>query len=343
MGSNPEKEDAGPSVAAWAIGNVILSVSLVTVNKIIMKSYGFNFVLVLSACHFVATGIFLECITRFGWFGATPKRMPPRDNWITAAVGAFGIVFMNLSLQTNSISFYQITKLCIIPTVLLVDFVREGKTQTVRVYLSLSLLLLGVGVATVTDVEASLKGMGIALIAVVSTAQFQIWQGSKQKQHGLSAIQATHSVAMPQAVVTILAAVPLERDIMTHRFDNNYTDVALIALTCLIAMVMNVTSFGLIGKTSATTFQVVGHAKTCLIIASGFIFYPPPYFSMTEVKNLLGICIAIVGMILYGHIKNVDGKRASGEDVSDCLESCLPGPAVKSVGDEEGVALAPKS
>jgi hypothetical protein len=87
MGSNPEKEDAGPSVAAWAIGacarackcdcaslcvpasgcgwggrrashvcvrafvcanrcpgNVILSVSLVTVNKIIMKSYGFNFV-----------------------------------------------------------------------------------------------------------------------------------------------------------------------------------------------------------------------------------------------------------------------------------------------------------
>jgi hypothetical protein len=32
--------------------------------------------------------------------------------------------------------------------------------------------------------------MGIALIAVVSTAQFQIWQGSKQKQHGLSAIQA---------------------------------------------------------------------------------------------------------------------------------------------------------
>jgi len=33
-----------------------------------------------------------------------------------AAVGAFGIVFMNLSLQINSISFYQITKLCIIPT-----------------------------------------------------------------------------------------------------------------------------------------------------------------------------------------------------------------------------------
>jgi len=48
--------------------------------------------------------------------------------------------------------------------VLLVDFVREGKTQTKRVYVSLSLLLLGVGLATVTDVEASLKGVVIALI-----------------------------------------------------------------------------------------------------------------------------------------------------------------------------------
>jgi hypothetical protein len=35
----------------------------------------------------------------------------------------------------------------------------------------------------------------------------------------------------------------------------------------LIAMVMNVTSCGLIGKTSATTFQVVGHSKTCLVLS----------------------------------------------------------------------------
>ena len=34
----------------------------------------------------------------------------------------------------------------------------------------------------------------------------------------------------------------------------------------------------------------VGHAKTCLIILSGLVFYPPPYFSMTEIKNLLGAC-----------------------------------------------------
>jgi hypothetical protein len=101
---------------------------------------------------------------------------------MTAAVGAFGIVSMNLSLQTNSISafaypqlyvpcivcqrtdasltlngfpvfftlsgFYQITKLCVIPTVLVFEWFTEGQIPTFCVNVSLSILLLGVGVAT---------------------------------------------------------------------------------------------------------------------------------------------------------------------------------------------------
>jgi len=57
-----------------------------------------------------------------------------------------------------------------------------------------------------------------------------------------------HTYIHLKAIVTAIAAVPLERGIVQHRFDPNYSDVALIVLTCLIAMVMNVTSFGLIGK-----------------------------------------------------------------------------------------------
>jgi hypothetical protein len=46
---------------------------------------------------------------------------------------------------------------------------------------------------------------------------------------------------------------------------------------------------------------------------------------MNEVKNLCGLSIAIIGMVLYGHIKEIDNKRANGVDVNDCLEACLPG------------------
>lgn len=280
--------------------------------------------LVLSSFHFISTAIFLEVFTRCRYFGVTQKVMPAADNLKMASVGAFSIVMMNLSLHWNSISFYQVTKLCIIPAVMVIDFLKDGKTQTYRVCCALAILLLGVGIATVTDMEMSLEGAVVALTAIVSTAQSQTWVGSMQEKHKLSPIQGIHSIAAPQAGMTILSALLLENDILVHKFDPQHLDVFWIAITCLLAMLLNVTSFGLIGETSATTFQVVGHAKTCLIIAWGYVLKPREIFNMEEAKNLCGIIVAVIGMVLYGHIKVIDGKRRSGEQVQDCLDSCLP-------------------
>jgi len=345
-----EEPGSGRVIAAWAIANVALSVSLVAINKIIMNTYGFRFVLVLSSFHFFSTAIFLEAVTRCGYFGVTKKVMPATDNLKMASLGAFSIVMMNLSLQLNSISFYQVTKLCIIPVVLVMDFVKDGKTQTYRVWCALAILLLGVGIATVTDMEMSLKGTVVALTAIVSTAQSQMWVGSMQKKHILSPIQGTHSVAAPQAGITVIAALLFEHDILNHKFDTQNLDIFWIAITCLLAMLLNVTSFGLIGETSATTFQVVGHAKTCLVIAWGYVLKPRDIFNMEEGKNLCGITIAVVGMILYGHIKVIDSKRRNGEQVQDCLDSCLPGDLfeqkvlIENVLEEESPApLVPES
>ena len=118
----------------------------------------------LSSCHFIATLIFLEVITRVGIFGATKKFMPTADNFRVAAAGAMSVVLMNLSLHLNSIGFYQVTKLSVIPAVILIEFVRDGKTQTYRVCIALFLLLLGVGIATVTDLKVSKKGTYLAFM-----------------------------------------------------------------------------------------------------------------------------------------------------------------------------------
>ena len=55
--------------------------------------------------------------------------------------------------------------------------------------LALFILLAGVGVATVTDVELRPVGMCWGVLAVSTTAVFQIWQGTKQKEFGVSATQ----------------------------------------------------------------------------------------------------------------------------------------------------------
>jgi drug/metabolite transporter (DMT)-like permease len=48
-----------------------------------------------------------------------------------------------------------------------------------------------------------------------------------------------------------------------------------------------------IARTSAVTYQVVGHMKTILILILGFVVFNSPVI----VRNVVGIAIAMVGMI----------------------------------------------
>mmetsp|Transcript_60859 Transcript_60859/g.125394 ORF Transcript_60859/g.125394 Transcript_60859/m.125394 type:complete len:159 (+) Transcript_60859:234-710(+) len=121
----------------------------------------------------------------------------------------------------------------------------------------------------------------------------------------------THSVAIPQSIITLGSVLLFELDVVHHKFHPQLEEVWLIVGTCVMAAALNVTSMGLIGKTSAVTFQVVGHAKTCLIIASGFLLFTPSSAaaSAQTAKNLLGISIAVVAMIWYGHLKSSEAPR----------------------------------
>lgn len=64
---------------------------------------------------------------------------------------------------------------------------------------------------------------------------------------------------------------------------------AFIILSCLIAVSVNFSTFLVIGKTSPVTYQVLGHLKTCLILAFGYTLLHDPF---TE-RNIIGILIAI--------------------------------------------------
>ena len=58
--------------------------------------------------------------------------------------------------------------------------------------------------------------------------------------------------------------------------------------TCFLALAVNLCSFGLIGRTSAITFQVVGHAKTCLVLTGGYVLFPAKVTDMQQLYNPMG-------------------------------------------------------
>jgi solute carrier family 35 protein E3 len=172
---------------------------------------------------------------------------------------------------------------------------------------------VGVGVATVTDLQVNLLGLGYALVAIVCTAQYQIWQGSKQREFKLTDMQLTQSVSQMQSLLCGLTAVYVEGPDVQAMFEEtglNIEMLLLILLSCLLAVSVNAHAFALIGRTSAVTYQVVGHGKTCLIVFSGYFLIAPMPPVWEVAKNLSGVCLAILGVILYGNIKTHEGASS---------------------------------
>merc|ERR1719409_2460421 len=136
--------------------------------------------------------------------------MPFADSFRMAAAGVGSIGFMNISLHLNSVGFYQITKLAIVPATLAAQSLLFGVSTSTKIKLSLSILLLGLGLATVTDVQLNAPGFVIGLLAVLTTTIFQLWQGSKQKEYELSGVQLQAAVSAWQALQSLAAALALE-------------------------------------------------------------------------------------------------------------------------------------
>lgn len=297
---------------AWAlvVGSILTTVALVAVNKIVFAG-GFPFVLTLSCLHFIATFSVMVLLSK-GLGAFEPKFLPLSTNFIVAGMGVASIGFMNYSLKYNSVGTYQMAKLTIIPVVLLYNALR-GEFASRKIHITLSIVLLGVGIATVTDVQVTSLGLMFAAAAVVSTAQYQIWQGSKQKEANLSEMQLTMSVSGMQMLIAGACAMFFEGEDVAKllRGDGNKrltTELSgQILLSCLLAVSANVHSYALIGRTSAVTFQVVGHGKTCLIILAGYIMYPLP--SMEEfMYNFFGVTLAVFAVILYSNLKMNENK-----------------------------------
>lgn len=82
-----------------------------------------------------------------------------------------------------------------------------------------------------------------------------------------------------------------------------------IVLSCLISVSVNFSTFLVIGKTSAVTYQVLGHLKTCLVLAFGYILLRDPF----SWRNILGILIAVVGMVLYSYYCTLESQRKANE------------------------------
>ncbi|KAF6143069.1 hypothetical protein GIB67_041137 [Kingdonia uniflora] len=298
--------------------SVVSSVSIVICNKALISALGFHFATTLTSWHLLVTFCSLHVALWMKLFEHKP--------FDARAVMGFGILngisigLLNLSLGFNSVGFYQMTKLAIIPCTVLLEtlFFRKKFSRTIQ--LSLCVLLLGVGIATVTDLQLNALGSVLSLLAVMTTCIAQIMTNTIQKRFKVSSTQLLYQ-SCPYQAMTLFIIGPFLDGLLTNEnvFAFKYTPQVLvfIILSCLISVSVNFSTFLVIGKTSPVTYQVLGHLKTCLVLAFGYVLLHDPF----NWRNIAGILVALGGMLLYSYFCIREGQQKSLEASSQLSQA----------------------
>ncbi|CAI0452988.1 unnamed protein product [Linum tenue] len=319
--------------------SVASSVSIVICNKALMSNLGFPFATTLTSWHLVVTFCTLHVAHRFNLFES--KSVDMKTVILFGLLNGISIGFLNLSLGFNSIGFYQMTKLAIIPFTVLLETLFLNKNFSQKIKFALFLLLVGVGIASVTDMQLNGLGTILSLLAILTTCVGQILTNTIQKRLNVSSTQLLYQSAPFQAAVLFISG-PLVDQFLTKKnvFAYKYnplvvvkihfcsispsnlpkeTDIwhlfvvlqTFILLSCVIAVAVNFSTFMVIGKTSPVTYQVLGHLKTCLVLLLGYTLLHDP-FSM---RNIVGILVAMGGMVLYSYFCTQESKKKHSDDL----------------------------
>ncbi|GAB2279311.1 UDP-rhamnose/UDP-galactose transporter 6 [Dionaea muscipula] len=292
--------------AAWMF-NIVTSVGIIMVNKVLMMKYGFTFATTLTGLHFMATTMMTASLRWLGYIQSS--HLPFSEVMKFVVFASFSIVGMNVSLMWNSVGFYQIAKLSMIPVTCVLEIVLDKIRYSRDTKLSIGLVLLGVGVCTVTDVSVNARGFIAASVAVWSSSLQQYYVHHLQQKYSIGSFNLLGHTAPVQALFLLIVGPFLDCLLTNKRVDAyNYTWTSLffIALSCIIAIGTNLSQFICIGRFSAVTFQVLGHMKTVLVLILGFLFFGKEGLNLQVV---MGMTIAILGMIWYGNASSKPGGK----------------------------------
>ncbi|CUF15972.1 transmembrane protein, putative [Bodo saltans] len=276
--------------------NACSSIGIVFSNKVVFQVYNFKYGTLLTFIHFIFTFVGLEICRQCGMFEL--KRIDLKKI-LPLCVSFCGFVALtNLSLVYNSVGFYQLMKVLTTPIIVVIQTLFYNETFPTNIKLSLALTCVGVAIATVTDSEANLIGTLVAISALLVTCMYQIWVGTKQKELECNSYQLLYWQA-PISAVILVPIIPLLDDLSTLSEWPNSDAVTAIIISSLLAFLVNISIFLVIGKTSPVTYNVLGHFKLTIILTLGFVVFN----AHVDYRNIAGVLVTLSGVFWYTHIK----------------------------------------
>ncbi|KAL2015511.1 hypothetical protein VTK56DRAFT_5349 [Thermocarpiscus australiensis] len=317
----------------WMIINTLATIGIVFTNKAIFSNPSLKLAqLTFAAFHFFITWLTLFVISRPCLALFTPRRTPLRDILPLSVAMSLNVILPNLSLAFSSVTFYQVARILLTPTVAVLNYLLHGATLPRSAILALVPTCAGVGLvsyydsqpttstSTITIQTTSPLGVAFAFAGVLASSLYTVWIASHLRALRLQAAQLLLNQA-PVAALLLLYAIPFVDTFPSAAASSPSSSSGcrtgaevggtarcgvlpavvvglLIAASGLLAALINISQFFIVARTGPVSSTVVGHVKTCAIVALGWVVSGRPVRDRTAV----GVVVAIGGIIAYSII-----------------------------------------
>ncbi|XP_019753130.1 solute carrier family 35 member E3 isoform X2 [Hippocampus comes] len=285
-------------IVVGMLANLLSSICIVFINKWIYLHYGFPN-MTLTLVHFAVTWLGLFACQTMDVF--CPKRLPLRKiGWLALSFCGF-VAFTNLSLQNNSIGTYQLAKAMTTPVIILIQTAYYKKTFSNKIKLTLVPIAIGVVLNSYYDVRFNALGTIFATLGVLVTSLYQVWVGAKQHELQVNSMQLLYYQA-PLSSGVLLAIIPFFEPLTGDGgIFGPWSLPALMTVlfSGVVAFLVNLSIYWIIGNTSAVTYNMFGHFKFCITLVGGYVLFQDPL----SLNQAMGILCTLAGILSYTHIK----------------------------------------
>jgi hypothetical protein len=293
-----------PKLLGLISSNVVVSVAIVLVNKIVFKD--FHYPITLTLFHQASCWAWTRLMISNGQL--TVAVVPTFDKHLVAISNVLGLLLMNASLSWNSVSVYQLSKLTCIPCIVILQRVlfREAWPHPL-ILVSLGLIVSGVAMASVSSFAAHPIGLLLALAAVITTSLSQVSLQHTPSFKGLSGWQSVSLISPTATIVLILLSIIIEvpkminGELSLYSF-NAHTWIGIF-MSSIFAILCNYTGNSVIQQASALAYNIVGHLKSMLILIAGYTLFVNRLEDSLSPIKFYGIILSLTGMGFYSHLK----------------------------------------
>lgn len=309
---DPPKSSLASSIV-WMVVNTFATIGIVFVNKAIFSDPSLKLVqLTFAAFHFTVTWLTLYILSRPRFAFFVPRRASIREIAPLSIAMSLNVILPNLSLAFSTVTFYQVARILLTPCVALMNYVLYRQTLPPAAVAALLPACAGVGMVSYYDslpaADAAVKttsGLGVvfAFTGIFASSLYTVWIASYHRKLQMSSMQLLFNQAPVSAfmllyVIPFVDTFPVWSTVSVSRW-------VMILMSGGFASLINISQFFIIAQTGPVSSTVVGHVKTCSIVALGWATSGRAIGD----KSVLGVLVAVGGIMAYSVVMIKEKRR----------------------------------